>query len=49
MKGITKPKGFGIAAALLIAALLTGVVVALAVSEGDLQDIYLQELYADTT
>jgi len=45
MKGRTKPKGFGIAAALLIAALLTGVVVALAVSGDDLQDIYLQELY----
>ena len=40
MQGITKPKGFGIAAALLI-----GVVVALAVSGDDLQDIYLQELY----
>jgi hypothetical protein len=45
MQGITKPQGFGMAAALLIAALLTGVVVALAVGGDDLQDIYLQELY----
>ena len=45
MKGITKPKRFGMTAALLIAALLIGVVVASAVSGDDLQDIYLQELY----
>ena len=45
MKGRTKSKGFGMAAALLIAALLIWVVVALAVSGDDLQDIYLQELY----
>ena len=40
MKGITKPRGFGIAVALLIVALLIGVVVALAVSGDDLQELY---------
>ena len=40
MKGITKPKRFGMTAALLIAALLIGVVVASAVSGDDLQELY---------
>ncbi|MEA1999241.1 MAG: hypothetical protein U9N61_07965 [Euryarchaeota archaeon] len=44
MNGTTKPKRFEIAAALLITALLIGVVV-VAASGDDLQDIYLQELY----
>jgi hypothetical protein len=45
MNKTTKSKGIGMTAALLVAALLMGVVVALAVSGDDLQDIYLQELY----
>ncbi|NOR59980.1 MAG: hypothetical protein GQ469_05050 [Methanosarcinales archaeon] len=50
MKGTTKPKGFGMAATVLITALLIGVVFVSAVSaevgEGDLNPITKVKLYA---